>query len=112
MHIDSEYERLIKEGYIEEGTLVVYVDDLTKMDLSPSEVKPDGVKGERQDKDVVVIDKQGRSKKVSSILLGKNKKQVQLGDGSFINSDELLEAIKEAVSRLKVLLLLIKKDVP
>ena len=100
MHIDSEYERLIKEGYIEEGTLVVYVDDLTKMDLSPAEVKPDGVKGERQDKDVVVIDKQGRSKKVSSILLGKNKKQVQLGDGSFINSDELLEAIKEAVSRL------------
>ena len=46
MHIDSEYERLIKEGYIEEGTLVVYVDDLTKMDLSPAEVKPDGVKGE------------------------------------------------------------------
>lgn len=100
MHIDSEYERLIKEGYIEAGTLVVYVDDLTKMDLSTTEVKPDGVKGERQDKDVVVIDKQGRSKKVSSILLGKNKKQVQLGDGSFINSDELLVAIHEAVSRL------------
>lgn len=100
MHIDSEYERLIKEGYIEDGTLVVYIDDLTKMDLSPTEVKPDGVQGERQDKDVIVIDKQGRSKKVSSILLGKNKKQVQLGDGSFINSDELLEAIREAISRL------------
>jgi hypothetical protein len=55
MHIDSEYERLIKEGYIEEGTLVVYVDDLTKMDLSPSEVKPDGVKGERQDKMLLLL---------------------------------------------------------
>ena len=100
MHINSEYEKLIQDGYIEAGTLVVYVDDLTKLDLKPSEVKPEGAKGERQDKEVVVIDRQGRRKKVSSLLLGYNKKQVQLGDGSFINSAELLQAMREAVSRL------------
>ena len=27
----NEYERLIKEGYIESGTLVIKVDDITKM---------------------------------------------------------------------------------
>ena len=95
MHIDSEYEKLIEEGYIEAGTLVVHVDALTKMDLSLKEFKPnDNNKRQRHDKQVVIVDKQGRRKKVSSILLGYNKNQVELADGSFINADELLEALR------------------
>lgn len=101
MHIDNEYERLIKEGYIEAGTLVIHVDDITKLELSQEEVKPDlQQQGIRQDKSVVVIDKQGRMKKVSSLMFGYNKNNIQLADGSFANADDLLSAMKEAINNL------------
>ena len=101
MHIDNEYERLVKEGYIEAGTLVIRVDDITKLELSSEEVKPEDVKqAHRQDKTVVVIDKEGRMKKISSLMFGYNKSQVKLADGSFANADELLTAMQEAISKL------------
>ncbi len=98
---ENEYERLVREGYIEAGTLVIHVDDITTLDLSTEEVKPEGMSGkQREDKKVVLIDKQGRMKRVSSLMFGYNKKKVQLADGSFVNSVELLEAIQKAVSDL------------
>lgn len=101
MHIDSDYEKLIKQGYIEAGTLVVHVDDITKLELSSQEVKPEETNQKaRQDKSVVVIDNQGHMKKVSSILLGYNKKNIKLADGSFANADELLVAMQTAISSL------------
>ena len=104
MHIETEYEKLIREGYIEEGTLVIHVDDLSKMEVSGhvhEEMKQEGVKGERQDKSVVLVDNQGRRKRVSHIAFGYNKKGVQLSDGSFMSADELLQAMEAAVSKLE-----------
>ena len=101
MHIDNEYEKLVRNGYIEEGTLIVHVDDITKMNLASEEVKPEDAKQMvRQDKSVVVIDKNGRMQKVSSLMFGYNKDKVKLGDGSFVNASELETAMKEAISRL------------
>lgn len=99
MNLDNEYEQLLKQGYIESGTLVVHVDDLTKMNLSPQSLSQ-STNGERQDKSVVIVDKQGRFKKVSSLMMGYDKERVQLGDGSFVNSEELKEALSKAVSSL------------
>lgn len=104
MHIETEYEKLIREGYIEEGTLVIHVDDLSKMEITGhvhEEMKQEGVKGERQDKSVVLVDNQGRRKRVSHIAFGYNKQGVQLSDGSFMSADELLAAMEEAVSKLE-----------
>lgn len=104
MHIDSEYEKLIKEGYIEAGTLVVHVDDLAKMEISShvhEDMKREGARGERQDKSVVIVDKHGNRKRASHIPFGNNKKGVKLSDGSFMNSDELMAAMNEAISQLK-----------
>jgi len=100
MNLDNTYEKLVQDGYIEAGTLVIPVDDLTRLEITDEQVKPDGINIERHDKGVIIYDKAGRMKKVSSILLGKNKNNVQLGDGNFVNSDELLAAMEEAISKL------------
>ena len=81
MNIETDYEKLIKEGYIEEGTLVIHVDDLTKLEITGrvhEEMKQEGVKGERQDKSVVIVDNQGRRKRVSHLAFGYNKKLLSL----------------------------------
>ena len=98
---NNDYQKLIDEGYIPAGTLVIEVDDVTKLELSQAEVKPEGTTGPtREDKTVLVVDKQGRMKKVSSLMFGYNKKKVQLADGSFVNSVDLLQAMNDAVGRL------------
>ncbi|MGN1371446.1 MAG: hypothetical protein ACI4XM_04160 [Candidatus Coprovivens sp.] len=104
MHKETEYEKLLREGYIEEGTLVIHVDDLSKMEISEhvhEEMKQEGVKGERKDKSVVLVDNQGRRKRVSHLAFGYNKQGVQLKDGSFMRADELLAAMEEAVTKLE-----------
>lgn len=95
-----DYERLVKEGYIEAGTLVIQVDDITKLQLTSEEVKPEDSIQTRQDKGVVVVDKYGRMKKVSSLMFGYNKKGVELADGNFANADELLAAMQQAIDSL------------
>ena len=95
-----DYESLVKEGYIEAGTLVIQVDDITKLQLTSEEVKPEDSIQTRQDKGVVVIDKYGRMKKVSSLMFGYNKKGVELADGNFANADELLAAMQQAIGSL------------
>ena len=53
---NNEYENLVKAGYIEAGTLVIKVDDITRIELSPEEIKAAASKqGARQDKAVVLI---------------------------------------------------------
>ena len=36
---NNEYENLVKAGYIEAGTLVIKVDDITRIELSPEEIE-------------------------------------------------------------------------
>ena len=84
--------------------MVIHVDDLTKLEITGrvhEEMKQEGVKGERQDKSVVIVDNQGRRKRVSHLAFGYNKKAVKLSDGSFMSADDLLEAMEEAVSKLE-----------
>ena len=98
---NKEYERLVKEGYIEAGSLVIRVDDITKIELSPEQVKSEMSKqGFREDKQVVLVDSQGRTKKLSSLMFGYNKQGVKLADGSFANSDDLLAAMENAINGL------------
>ena len=106
----NEYERLIKEGYIESGTLVIKVDDITKMQLILEQVKLEAAKQRaRQDKGVVIVDKHGRMKKVSSLLMGYNKHNIQLADGTFANSDDLLAAMETAINKLDTGTIIIDK---
>lgn len=98
---NNEYEKLVKEGYIEAGSLVIRVDDITKIELSPEQVKSELSKqGFREDKQVVLVDAQGRTKKLSSLMFGYNKQGVKLADGSFANSDDLLAAMENAINGL------------
>lgn len=101
MKNNNEQENLIQNGYIESGTLVINVDDITKMTLTEEQVKQEAAKQNvRYDKGVVIVDKNGNTKKVSSLLFGYNKHNVQLADGNYANADELLNAINEAINKL------------
>lgn len=115
MHIESDYEKLIKQGYIEKGTLVVHVNDLSRLEITGrvhENMIPEGVHSRvRHDKSVVIVDDQGRKKKVSHLAFGYNKQGVQLKDGSFFNENELLAAMQDAISKLDSGTILIdKKD--
>lgn len=97
----NEYDRLVELGYVEAGTLVIKVDDINTINLTEEQVKQEAAKqGTRYDKGVVIIDKNGKGKKVSSLMFGYNKQNIQLADGSFANADELLVAMQNAISSL------------
>ena len=57
MNLDNTYEKLVRDGYIEAGTLVIPVDDLTRLEITDEQVKPDGINIERHDKGVIIYDK-------------------------------------------------------
>lgn len=63
------------------------------------ETRPINSNSERQDKKVVIFDKNGNGYASSSIMMGYNKKGYELSDGNFVNADELITAINDAVSR-------------
>lgn len=101
MDNNSDYQKYIEEGYTEAGELVIRVEDITRMNLSEDELKRLSSKyAGRQDKAVIVIDKQGRTKKITSLSFGYNKANIQLADGTYAYSEDILSAIKDAISRL------------
>ena len=74
----NEYDRLVELGYVEAGTLVIKVDDINTINLTEEQVKQEAAKqGTRYDKGVVIIDKNGKGKKVSSLMFGYNKQNIK-----------------------------------
>lgn len=96
---ENEYERLKEKGYVEDGVLKIPFSELTTMYTNTEAVTNNSSK-ERVDKTVVVTDSKNNSKRVSSIMMGYNKAGIILKDGNFVNSDELLIAMEQAVSSL------------
>ena len=47
MIYNNEYEKLVKAGYIEAGTLVIKVEDITRIELSPEKIKAISKQGAR-----------------------------------------------------------------
>ena len=47
MIYNNEYEKLVKVGYIEAGTLVIKVEDITRIELSPEKIKAISKQGAR-----------------------------------------------------------------
>ena len=88
----SIIQDLIKQGYEMKGPIKIDTDDLTKMGITTESINDTP----REDK-TVVVESNGTSKRVSTMMFGYNKKGIKLKDGSFANADELLAAIEEAV---------------
>lgn len=102
MQDENEYERLLKEGYIVEGKVdfnMPLAGELTTLKLTEEAIKKTNAKQVRRDKTVVVHDKLGQTKKISSIMMGYNKQGINLADGTFANASELLTAMEVAVTK-------------
>lgn len=102
MQDENEYERLLKEGYIVEGKVdfnMPLAGELTTLKLTEEAIKKTNAKQVRRDKTVVVHDKLGQTKKISSIMMGYNKQGINLADGPFANASELLTAMEVAVTK-------------
>ena len=92
---EEEIRNLEKKYFIDD---IFSLDDLdtTKVEVSTTSLG----QNKRLDKDIVVTDKMGQTKRVSSIMMGYNKKGINLSDGTFVNSDDLLSYMYECVNRL------------
>lgn len=104
----NEYEKLTEDGYTKEGNINLQTDNLTTMTTTTEAVSQDN-NNARQDKTVIVNDRENHTKRVSSIMMGYNKAGIQLKDGEFVNADELLVALEQAVSSLEAGTIIINK---
>ena len=86
----------MENEYVYERDFVVDTDDLSQMKVANN---PMG-SPRREDKSVIDHYPDGHDKQSGSIMLGHNKRGIQLKDGSFISEDELEEAIKRELSHL------------
>ena len=79
----------------ENNKVKISSEDFTKLDINTQSVNAGLL---RVDKKVIIDD--GTNKKVtSSIMMGYNKDGITLGDGSFVNTDDIIEAINDALER-------------
>lgn len=90
----SVIQDLIKKGYDLRGPIQVDTSELTKMGITTESINDTP----REDKSVTVSSN-GGSKRVSSMMFGYNKAKIKLKDGSFANTDELIAAMEDAVSK-------------
>lgn len=87
----NEYEKLIRKGYREEE-IDLPLDAVSRISISDNPMGPG-----REDKDVIVKDSSGVEKKTSSIMMGYNKKGIRLGNGDYVSSEELEQALGKAL---------------
>jgi len=99
--MEDTNNNLLEHSYVENGTLIIDVDDITTLDIKEEEVNNlVSSQKKRFDKGVILRDKNGKEKKLSSILLGYNKRGITLKDGSFCSVDDLKNAMEDAINRL------------
>lgn len=87
------------EDYEVQGPFQVPISNTTQVQMRTEALN--STEKPRYDKTVVIQTPEGQTKKVSSIMMGYNKQGIHLADGSFVSSDELLTAMKRAVSSLE-----------
>lgn len=99
MQDENMFERLIKEGYQIDGHLSENIrqNDMSSLTLETKELGNSTSSKKREDKSVVIRDSDGNEKRVSSIMMGYNKQGIHLADGTFVNADELVNAINKAI---------------
>lgn len=101
-------ENKIPNGYQKIGDLDVNIDDLSKMIINEKAVSPTPTGKKREDKEVIL--KVGdKSKRISSIMLGYNKRGIQLENGEYVSEDELMAAIKQEIERQSEDVMIISK---
>jgi len=88
----NDYEILKNKGYVE-TEINPDLSDVSKIDLTEKPMGPN-----REDKSVTVTNREGITKKTSSIMMGYNKDGVILPDGEYVQLDELVEAINREIS--------------
>lgn len=92
--MQSEYEKLKKEGYTEEQ-IQVELDRLSQIRL-----EEDKSLGEmRDDRSATIIDSKGIEQKTSSIMMGYNKAGIELENGEYVSASELEEALVSELSK-------------
>ena len=74
----------------------VNFDPKNKIDL---ETKSINSNSERVDRSTTIYDENGVGYASSTIMMGYNKQNFKLGDGSFVSSKELVEAMKAAMQK-------------
>lgn len=84
----SDYERLKKEGYTEEEIRMQLDESLSQVSLSDAPM----AKG-REDKSATISDKEGRSMRTSNVMMGYNRRGLNLPSGVYVNADELVSAM-------------------
>lgn len=88
----NEYEKLIKEGYTEEQ-IDANFDNVSKLEVFDSPMSAG-----RQDKGVFVTDREGLSKRTSSIMMGYNKEGITLDNGEYVSWKEVQQVLGETLS--------------
>ena len=84
----TDYEKLKKDGYEEEEIHLHIEDPLSKVILTDAPMTE-----KRQDKAAVISDSQGHSMKTSSVMMGYNKKGLNLPSGEYVSAEELETAM-------------------
>ncbi|MBQ7104440.1 MAG: hypothetical protein IJN90_01140 [Bacilli bacterium] len=84
----TDYEKLKKDGYEEEEIHLHIEDPLSKVVLSDAPMSEG-----REDKSASISDSQGHSMKTSSVMMGYNKKGLNLPSGEYVSADELEAAM-------------------
>lgn len=84
----TDYERLKKEGYTEEEIQLILQDPLSQVALSDAPMGPG-----RQDKAATITDSQGHSMRTSNVMMGYNRRGLNLPSGEYVSADELSSAM-------------------
>ena len=84
----TDYERLKKEGYTEEEIQLILQDPLSQVSLSDAPMGPG-----RQDKSATITDAQGNSMRTSNVMMGYNRRGLNLPSGEYVSAEELSSAM-------------------
>lgn len=84
----TDYERLKKEGYTEEEIKLILDDPLSQVAISDAPMGPG-----REDKSATITDAQGNSMRTSNVMMGYNRRGLNLPSGEYVSADELSSAM-------------------
>ncbi len=93
MNEQNSYQKLVQEGYEEKGNISLDVNSLPTIEIQ--DVASQGKRETRHDKDIY-FDK----KRIGRMFFGYNQQQIQLKDGSYVDADSLMNAMKKALSTM------------
>ena len=84
------------EEIVKTGNVDIDLSNNTEIQITTESVNPEL---NRKDKSVTIKDKNGVEQRSSSIMMGYNKQEIVLADGSFISEEDIEKAIQEELKR-------------